>query len=95
MSGANFLQDSTEMINKPPEYNEYEVAVFGRGYGESIVLSCGNRDFIIVDSFINPDTGRPIALDYLDCMNIKYDRIKQVIITHWHDDHNNEGIYRG
>lgn len=87
MSGANFLQDSTERINKPPENGEYEVSVFGRGYGESIVLSCGNRDFIIVDSFINPDTGRPIALDYLDSMSIQYDRIKQVIITHWHDDH--------
>ncbi len=87
MSGVNFLQDSTEKVNKPPEYNEYEISVFGKGYGESIVLSCGNKNFIIVDSFLNPDTGRPIALDYLDSMNITYDRIKQVVITHWHDDH--------
>lgn len=85
--GVNFLRDLTKKVNKPPKTDEYEVSIFGRGYGESIVLSCGNREFIVIDSFINPDSGRPIALDYLDCMNIPYEKIKMVIITHWHDDH--------
>ena len=87
MNGKSFLLDSNEKIANPPDLSEYEVSVFGRGYGECIVLSCGNRDFVIIDSFINPNSGRPIALDYLDCLEISYNKIKQVIITHWHDDH--------
>lgn len=87
MNGKSFFLDSNEQIANPPDLSEYEVTVFGRGYGESIVLSCGNRDFVVVDSFLNPNSGRPIALDYLDCLGISYKKIKQVIITHWHDDH--------
>ncbi len=86
MSGVLFLQDSNEQVGRPPDSDEYEVSVFGKGYGESIVVSCGHEDYIIIDSFINPITGRPIALDYLGCMGMTYTRIKQVIITHWHDD---------
>ena len=85
--GQNFLQDSTQKINIAPKDEEYEVSVFGRGYGECIVICCGNNEYVIIDSFLNPETKNPIALDYLKCMNIDFDKIKKIVITHWHDDH--------
>ena len=43
---------------------------------------------MIVDSCLNGETGRPIALDYLDSMGVDLDKqVKLVLVTHWHDDH--------
>jgi glyoxylase-like metal-dependent hydrolase (beta-lactamase superfamily II) len=74
-------------LRKPPITHEIELSVFGKGYGECLVISCGLNEFIVVDSFINNDTGRPIALDYLEAMGIPFESIKQVVLTHWHKDH--------
>lgn len=82
--GQNFLEDAKLKI-KPTE-NELDFCVFGRGFGECIVLGIG-EEYIIVDSFNNPNTHKPIALDYLDAIGISYDHIKDVIISHWHTDH--------
>jgi hypothetical protein len=75
------------MLKKPPSTDEIELSVFGRGYGECLVISCGSNEFVVVDSFVNKETGNPIALDYLDAMSIDATAIKQVVLTHWHQDH--------
>ena len=38
---------------KTPDINEIELSVFGRGFGECIVISCGLNEYIVVDSFIS------------------------------------------
>jgi hypothetical protein len=74
-------------IQKPPKNNEIELSVFGRGFGECLVASCGLNEFVIVDSFINNETGNPIALDYMNAIGLSSVAIKQVVLTHWHQDH--------
>lgn len=64
-----------------------EIVILGKGFGESIIIRSEIDDIIIIDSFLNPDTHRPIALDYLDKINVSYDKIKSIVITHWHQDH--------
>lgn len=71
-----------------PKANELEIGVFGRGFGECIVVGLGNNKFAIIDSFMNPDTGRSVALDYLECMGFDpKEAINYIVISHWHSDH--------
>lgn len=56
--------------------------------GECVVVHLGSGEWMIVDSCINGETGRPIALDYLDLIGVDVAKqVKLVLITHWHDDH--------
>jgi hypothetical protein len=64
-----------------------EVSIFGPGYGECVVLHLCNNNWFIVDSCISPVTHEPVALDYLNELNIEPTAVRQVIATHWHDDH--------
>lgn len=64
-----------------------EIVVFGKGVGECIVVKTATNKVIVVDSFINDETGNPIALDYLEKVGIKSDAIKCLVLTHFHDDH--------
>lgn len=82
--GQNFLEDANLKI-KPSEF-ELDFCVFGRGFGECIVIGIG-EEYIIIDSFNNPLTRNPIALDYLDAIGVSYTHIKDVIVSHWHTDH--------
>ena len=85
MNGQNFLNQS--LFRVPPNDDEIEITIFGRGFGECIVLCCKNQNFIIIDSFINPSTKKPIAIDYLNSLNLPLSSIKEVVLTHWHQDH--------
>lgn len=71
----------------PPQPDEIEISLFGKGIGESIVVHFGDGRYAIIDSFINPETNNPIAIDYLQAMGISLDKIELVISTHWHNDH--------
>lgn len=84
-NGQNFLENSN--LQKPPTNNEIELVVFGRGYGECIMLKYSDSDYMVIDSFINPDTKNPIAIDYLNALNIQAENIRKVVVTHWHGDH--------
>jgi glyoxylase-like metal-dependent hydrolase (beta-lactamase superfamily II) len=75
-------------LESAPSLDEIEVSVFGPGYGESIVIHLGGNKWIIVDSCIDPISKEPIPLSYLHQIGVKpIEAVKQVIATHWHDDH--------
>lgn len=72
----------------PPERDEFEVSVFGRGYGEAICIHLGNEEWILIDSCIDPTSQRPAALSHLERLNLPpSDVVRLVIATHWDDDH--------
>jgi beta-lactamase superfamily II metal-dependent hydrolase len=70
-----------------PAADEIEITLFGPGYGESIVIHAGDNNWIIVDSCVAAPSKEPVALDYLDSLNIPADAVKLIVATHWHDDH--------
>jgi hypothetical protein len=61
--------------------------VFGRGFGESLVLHVGDGAWVVVDSFLSPISGRPIALEYLGRLGVAPRNVSVVVASHWHDDH--------
>lgn len=87
MSGKKqSLFDAPSLQNKPSD-DVIEVTLFGKGVGECIVMHLGFGRYVTIDSFINSETNRPVALDYLESMNVSADSIDCVAVTHWHKDH--------
>ena len=74
-------------LTKRPEENELEISIFGPGYGECVLLHTGQNNWIVVDSCVFPGDNQPAPLHYFDQMGLKYDAIKAIVATHWHDDH--------
>ncbi len=71
----------------PPKNHEFELTLFGPGYGESIVLHVGDGVWVIVDSCV-ADDGAPRALKYLEEIGIDPgEAVALIVATHWHDDH--------
>jgi len=69
-----------------PARAEIEVSVFGRGYGESIVIHLGDGKWVVVDSLLS--SGTPVPLHYLEAVGANVeDDVALVVATHWHDDH--------
>ena len=84
-NGLDFLTNARLKIKATSE--EIEVSVFGKGFGECIIINCGQNEYVVIDSFINPVTKNPIAIDYLNSMNEPITSIKKMVVTHWHSDH--------
>ena len=75
------------MTDQPPRDDEFEVTVFGPGYGECIVLHVGGGAWVIVDSCLGANDS-PVALKYLKRIGLDPARsVRMVVATHWHDDH--------
>lgn len=73
---------------KQPERDEFEFSLFGRGVGECVVLHLGDSRWIVVDSFRDSRSRRPVALDYLEALGVNVAKdVALVVATHWHDDH--------
>ena len=71
----------------PPRAGEFELTLFGPGYGESIVLHVGDGVWIIVDSCID-EHGAPRALRYLEGLGLDPAQgVALIVASHWHDDH--------
>lgn len=74
-------------MTKPGD-GELEVSIFGPGIGECVVVHLGLGKWMIVDSCLNPETRRPVALEYLEMMGVDCSTsVAVVMVTHWHDDH--------
>lgn len=76
-----------ENLGGPPAPDELEVSVFGPGFGEAIAIHIGSGAWLTVDSCLDPATGKPAALAWLEAMQVPPTAIRLVVITHWHDDH--------
>lgn len=82
-SGARFVTGT----GGPPGRDEFEVTLFGPGYGESIAIHMGDGAWVLVDSCLDGD-GAPRSLRYLESMGIDPAQdVLLVVATHWHDDH--------
>jgi hypothetical protein len=75
------------MYHRPPAADEVEFSVFGRGYGEAICVHLGDDEWMLVDSCLEPGTGKPAGLAYLTSLGVAADKVRLIVITHWHDDH--------
>lgn len=70
-----------------PADHEIEISIFGRGYGESVLVHLGSGKWFLTDSLLNAD-GNPAALVYLSAIGANADEaLVHVLATHWHDDH--------
>lgn len=71
-----------------PAPDEVEISLFGPGYGECVLIHPGDGYWIVVDSCIDPISFKPAALEYFDTIGVDTSAdVKQIIATHWHDDH--------
>lgn len=86
-SGNPAVTQSLTSTLEPPKESEFELTLFGPGYGESIVLHFGGGEWLIVDSCVNAN-GTPRAVEYLESIGVDPGRqVKLIVATHWHDDH--------
>lgn len=70
-----------------PHYNELEISLFGPGIGECVVVHLGAGEWMIVDSCLDRETKRPVALTYLEELGVEMTAVKLIVASHWHDDH--------
>ena len=66
-----------------------ETFLFGgsKGIGESILIRIEEETYMIIDSFIDTETGNPRILDFLEEKDIELKCIKYIVLTHCHKDH--------
>jgi hypothetical protein len=71
-----------------PAEDEVEVSLAGRGYGETVLVHLGWGDWLLVDSCLAgaaPPT--PYAPLYLERTGTKFEDVRWMLASHWHDDH--------
>lgn len=79
---------SLNVTDTAPAAHQLEISVFGPGVGECIVAHLGDGDWIVIDSCIDRQSGRPIAMKYLRALGVDIaSQVRLVVATHWHDDH--------
>lgn len=84
----SFLTSFLKADASRPADNELEISVFGAGIGECIVVHLAAGQWLVVDSFLSRESGRPVAIEYLDAIGVDVTKqVHQIIVTHWHDDH--------
>jgi hypothetical protein len=70
-----------------PEADEFEVSIFGPGYGEAVAVHLGNNHWLLVDSCIEQGSTRPASEAYLDAIGVSPANVTAIVASHWHDDH--------
>ncbi len=77
------------MINygTAPAPDEIEVILFGPGFGEAIAIHVGDKNWILVDSCIDPVSREPASSTYLNSIGVTPDQVRAIVASHWHDDH--------
>lgn len=74
--------------NIPPARDEIEISLFGPGFGESLAIHLGARQWIIVDSCVDKGIPDPIPIHYLKNIGVDVTtEVSHVVASHWHDDH--------
>lgn len=70
-----------------PDDDQFEVTVFGPGYGEAVAVHLGLRRWLLVDSCIRPGGTHPAAAEYLNKIGQDAGSVVAIVASHWHDDH--------
>lgn len=73
-----------------PAPDEIEVAVFGPGRGECIVLHVGGGRWVVVDSCVESSASSSVSVAelYLRALDVELESdVDMIVATHWHDDH--------
>ncbi len=67
--------------------NNFELVIFGSGYGECILVKLKNDYWAVIDSLLDYNK-EPIAYSYLKKLGLIPEKvIKLIIASHFHDDH--------
>lgn len=75
-----------DFANDAPADDEIEISVFGKGYGEAIVIHVGDQRWIAIDS-VGVGTSSASRY-YLEALGrAPANHLDVIIATHWHDDH--------
>ena len=73
--------------NSAPTASEIEVSVFGRGFGESILLHIGDGRWVLIDCLRDAENN-VAPYQYLKSIGAHpSEAIQLIVATHWHDDH--------
>lgn len=84
----SLLNSSNPIYYTPPSKDEFEISVFGPGIGECLVIHLGDNQWIIVDSFIDALSKKPVSLSYFEKLGIDPSNVvKLIVVSHWHSDH--------
>lgn len=71
-----------------PASDELEVSIFGPGFGEALAVHVGQGSWILIDSCWQDRIRQvPVSANYLDQLSVAPDMVRQVVASHWHDDH--------
>ncbi|MFH1328471.1 MAG: MBL fold metallo-hydrolase [Candidatus Bathyarchaeota archaeon] len=72
----------------PPDSDQFELTLFGPGYGECAVVHLGANRWIVVDSCLDTTTRKPAVLEYFNAIGVSaQEAVRLIVISHWHDDH--------
>ncbi|MCP5677198.1 MBL fold metallo-hydrolase [Klebsiella pneumoniae] len=66
-----------------------KLVLFGRGVGEGVLCNYDSDEWVIVDSCYgkNNSEKKAAALEYLEEHSISFEKVKLIVISHFHDDH--------
>jgi hypothetical protein len=70
-----------------PDEDQFEVTVFGPGYGEAVAVHLGLRRWLLVDSCMSPGGVQPATAEYLNAIGENANSVVAIVASHWHDDH--------
>lgn len=72
----------------PPRADEFEVSVFGPGYGEAVLVHLGENDWLIADSCVDQRSHNQPVLTYLEKIGVDAgSSVRTIVASHWHRDH--------
>jgi beta-lactamase superfamily II metal-dependent hydrolase len=75
-------------LNDPPDPGDIEISLFGPGLGEAIAIHYGGGKWVVVDSCLDPTSGRSATLEYFERIGVDCSQdVARVVSTHGHDDH--------
>lgn len=73
---------------RPPGDEEFELSIFGQGFGECLIIHLGFGKWMVIDSCLASDKKNSIAVEYFDRLGVNIEtQVEILVVTHWHADH--------
>jgi len=74
-------------MDPAPLSDQFEVSIFGPGWGEAIAVHVGRGEWLLADSCRNPDDRSVMSVSYLRSIGVDPSAVKWIVASHWDDDH--------